>query len=538
LSTRLREYLPVVLLALLGSILIVRSVSQPTYTDAFYHYNAAVRFASGDGLTDTTLWTYIGQPADQPTSILIVPSHLYWMPFSSLAAGTSMRLLNAAGHYPTAQLPNILWLTGAILIAFHLGNLLGKSSRHAWTAALLTLFSGFFTRFWGEIDTFAPYAFFGALSLLAITHGLISPHEGRRALWFGLGGLAAGVGHLTRSDGLLLLIVGVMCALTPTVASGRRFQARTTLLSLTVLVIGYLVVMSGWFERMISVTGAPLPLGGLQGAWLTEYNDLFRYPPDASAAEFFTNGLGLFIETRWTAFLQNLQTLFFVEGWIVLMPLILIGLWQLWRSNWRMVLPVILFVLGLHAAMTFVFPLPGWRGGLFHGASALIPWWSAMVVVGLDAVIDWIAHRRRSWRPQQAKIIFTGGIVLLAAILSFANVSGRSSTSGGISDRTQILLNALPADARVLINDPSRWYYETGQGGAVLPNESPEVIPQIAAQYGITHVILEQVETRDGRLVSLASPAPLQTILTDPPEFLRPVEVDMPDVRVYEIVTP
>jgi hypothetical protein len=537
LTTRLREYLPVTLLALIGALLIVRAVPQPTYTDSFYHYNAAVRFADGDGLTEPYLWTYIGQPPPPQTPTLVVPSHLYWMPFTSLASGTSMRLLNAVDDYATAQLPNILWFTGTIVIAYALGRQLGGSSRHAWTAALLTLFSGFFSRFWGEIDTFAPYAFFGALALLAISWGLTSPQDGRRTLWFALAGIAAGVGHLTRSDGLLLLIVGLLCACIPSAASERRFQPRTTIASTGVLVIGYLLVMGGWFARMTAITGAPLPLGGLQGAWLTEYNDLFRYPPDASAAEFFTNGPGLFIDTRWTALLQNIQTLLFVEGWIVLMPLALIGLWQAWQSNWHFVLPFTLFALGLHAAMTLVFPLPGWRGGLFHGASALIPWWGALAVVGLDAAVDWIARRRRRWRPQQAKAVFTAGIVLLAAVLSIANLAGRSRS--GESNRTQILLEALPADARVLINDPSRWYYETGQGGAVLPNESPDVIPQIAEQYGITHIILEDIQTQpDGTLVSGGSPAPLQSILTEPPDFLRPIEVDLLDVRVYEIVEP
>jgi hypothetical protein len=524
-------------MALIGAFLIVRSVSQPAYTDSFYHYNAAVRYANGDGLTEPYLWTYIGQPVPQQTPALIMPSHLYWMPFTSLASGTSMRLLNALGHYPTAQLPNILWFAGTILIAYMLGKQFGNSSRHAWAAALLTLFSGFFTRFWGEIDTFAPYAFFGALALLAITRGLTTQREDRRTLWFALAGITSGIGHLTRSDGLLLLIVGLICAFIPSQASAQRFQARNVLISVIVMLVGYLVVMGGWFARMVNITGAPLPLGGLQGAWLTEYNDLFRYPPDASAAEFFANGLNLFVETRWTALLQNLQTLLFVEGWIVLMPLALIGLWQTWKSNWRLVIPFILFALGLHTAMTMVFPLPGWRGGLFHGASALIPWWAALSVVGLDAAVEWIARRRRKWRPQQGKVVFTVGIVLLAIVLSLTNLAGGSRSSN--NTQTQTLLDALPADARVLINDPARWYYETGQGGAVLPNELPEVIPQIAEQYGLTHLIVEQIEVQpDGTLVSLASPAPLQSILTDPPDFLRPVEVSLPDVRVYEIVIP
>lgn len=527
--------LPVVLVALIGAFVIVRAVSHPSYTDAFYHYNAAVRFSSGHGLTEPYVWTYIGQPEPAETPALVVPSHLYWMPLTSLASGVSMRLLNAAGHYPTAQLPNILWLAGTIITAYWLGQILGGTRRHAWAAALLTLCSGFFMRFWGEIDTFAPYAFFGSLALLAISQGITTAQERRRDLWFALAGLMAGFGHLTRSDGLLLLIVGLMCAFVPLAGAGRRFQPRVIGVSVLVLMAGYLLVMGGWFARMISITGAPLPLGGLQGAWLTEYNDLFRYPPDASAAEFFADGLGLFIETRWTALLQNLQTLLFVEGWIVLMPLALLGLWAAWKSNWRRVLPVALFALGLHVAMTLVFPLPGWRGGLFHGAAALVPWWAALAVIGLDHAVDWIAKRRRAWKPQQAKAVFTVGIILLAAVLSLTNLAAVPRGEGS-RPRYQAIADALPDNARVLINDPAQWYAYTGQGGAVLPNEAPDVIPQIAGRYGITHVLLEQIVTEGDVTYSMASPAPLQSILSDPPDFLRPVDVGSDSVRVYEII--
>lgn len=531
--------LPVLLIALIGAVVVVRTSGQPTYTDAFYHYNAAVRFASGEGLTEPYVWTYIGQPMPNETPALIVPSHLYWMPLTSLASGASMRLLNAAGHYPTAQIPNILFFAGAILTAYWIGQILGRTSRHAWTAALLTLFSGFFMRFWGEIDTFAAYAFFGALALLAISQGLTVGDRGRRPLWFALAGVLAGFGHLTRSDGLLLLIVGLLCAFIPRAdadtSEQRRFSPREAGISVLVLLAGYLLVMGGWFARMMSITGAPLPLGGLQGAWLTEYNDLFRFPPDASAAEFFADGVGLFIDTRWTALLQNLQTLLFVEGWIVLMPLALLGLWAAWKVNRRTMLPMILFAIGLHVAMTLVFPLPGWRGGLFHGAAALVPWWAALAVVGLDRAVDWIAKRRRSWKPRQAKAVFTVGIILLAVGLSLMNLAGRPRGAGNPA-RYAALTAALPDDARVLINDPAQWYLYTGQGGAVLPDEAPDVIPQIAARYGITHVILEQVVTEDGTTYSRASPAPLQPILTDLPDFLRPVEVSIEDVRIYEIV--
>lgn len=533
LKNHLTPYLAVGVVALIGAWFMVRFVSQPTYTDSFYHYNAAVRWAQGDGLTDPYIWTYVGQQAvgqpavGQQSPVLIVPSHRYWMPATSLFAGASMALFGAPANYAVAQLPLVLFLAATVLIAYALGWRVGGSARHAWAAALLTLFSGFFANFWGEMDTFAPYAFFGAASLAAL--GVVLTSQPMRWWWLALAGFMAGFGHLTRSDGLLLLMVGVMLLpLQRQKSWGQRAAA------VAVFVAAYLVAMGGWFIHLYQTTGAILPVGGLQAIWFTEYNDLFRYPPDADAARFFADGGGItrLIETRGVALVHNLQTFFFVEGWIVLMPLILWGAWR--RRGW-MLAPVLLFALGLHVAMTFVFPFPGFRGGLLHGAVALIPFWAVLAIVGLDAAIDWMAKRRRTWRPATAKPVFTVGVVLLAVLLTVATGQRRGDVAESAAFYQQ-LQALLPTDARVLINDPAQLYYYTGLGGAVLPNNPPEVLPQLAQTYAITHLVLEHVvydETDDTIALGGALPAPLMPILTQTPDFLIEIESPLPQVRIY-----
>ncbi len=159
------------LIAIIIAFAIARLVNAPGYTDAYYHFNAAARLAAGQGLTDAYLWTYIGAPETLPASGL-TPSHLYWMPMTSLMAAAGMKLLNAVGSYSAAQLPFTLMFAATAVIGFWLGRKIGGSNRHAWLAGLLTLFSGFYTRFWGTMDTFAPYALFGSLCLLVMGLGL------------------------------------------------------------------------------------------------------------------------------------------------------------------------------------------------------------------------------------------------------------------------------------------------------------------------------------------------------------------------------
>ena len=525
-----RERLILVMVALVGAFFITRYfVAGPGYTDVFYHINAANRLVTGQELTDPYYWTYIGA-----TDKLPAPSHLYWMPLTSLSAAVGMWLLNAPNSYTAAQLLFSLMFAGLVLVGFWCGAYLGGTRRHMWVAGLVTLFSGFFVRFWGAIDTFAPYALAGSLSLVFL--GLSNRAESkpqRTSIYAILGGAFAGFAHLTRADGVLLVIVG-WAALGWSLLFNRseKQMGFWRLLSQGVaLTLGYLVVMLPWFLRNLNVLGTPMPLGGTQTIWFTSYDDLFNYPPLATPLTLFANGISDFAASRWLALTNNLGTFVAVEGLIVMTPLMLVGLWH--QRCTEFLQPFWIYVVGLHLAMTFVFPFPGYRGGLLHSAAALIPFWAALGVVGLDTVVDWIARRRRRWKAQSAKAVFSVGLVFVAVLLSLMiGLPTRVPPQLG-SPLDQALVQQLPPDARVMINDPAQLYYFTGLGGVVLPNEAPDVILEIARKYNVKYVVIEGV-SEDGKS-SNAITAKMDSILTTPPNFLVPMPLNVPNVRLYEI---
>jgi hypothetical protein len=525
-----RERLLFVLIALVGAVLITRGlIAGPGFTDAFYHLNAANRLVTGQGLTDPYLWTYIGAPDAIPA-----PSHLYWMPLTSLSAALGMGLLNAPASYAAAQWPFTLMFAATVCVGFWLGERLGGSRRHAWVAGLLTLFSGFYIRFWGAIDTFAPYAVVGSLCLVFLALAFQSSFGTRRSLlYFGLSGVLAALAHLTRADGVLFVIVGwvtIVWMLIFDRQAGRSIF-RKLISGGVVMTVAYLLVMLPWFARNLSLIGTPMPLGGTQTIWLTSYDDLFNYPPDNSPATLFANGVGVFLASRWEAFTNNLGTFVAVEGLVVMTPLMLVGLWH--RRRQAFLRPFWLYALGLHLAMTVVFPFPGYRGGLLHSAAALVPWWAALGVVGLDDVVDWVARRRRRWNATTAKMIFSTGLVGVAILLSLMiALPNRVGLQTGSAFYTALRAQ-LPQDARVMINDPAQLYYFTGLEGVVLPNEAPNVILDIARKYAVKYLVLEGI-TPDGSM-SIATPLELVSILSSPPDFLIPLPFDIPGVRLYEI---
>ena len=523
------------LVALVVAFTITRGlVNAPGYTDAYYHFNAAVRIAQGDGFTDAYLWTYFGAPSTLPESGG-APSHVYWMPMTSILGALGMRILNSVGEYGAAQIPFTLMYAGVGCVGFWLGHKLGGRERHAWLAGLLTLFSSFYTRFWGATDTFAPYALFGALFLVMM--GLATESVGTRhaaflqrrqfILWC-LSGALAGLAHLTRADGVLLLLVGYVVILWG-IWNDHKWTERIS--SIAVTTLAYLLLMLPWFVRNLNAVGTPLPLGGAQAVWFTQYDDLFNYPAEALPQSLFSLGLSGVVGTRWEAFAGpqglfsgNLGTFVAVEGLVIMTPLMLVGLWLRRKSGFLR--PFWVYALGLHVVMTLIFPFPGYRGGLLHSAAALVPFWAALGIVGLDDVVDWIARRRRHWNAAVAKWIFSSSLVALALFLSLSiGLRSQVAPADTIPTLYAELLSRLPDNARVMINDPAQLYFYTGMGGVVTPNADPRVIQEIAQRYHVDYLLLE----------AGGIPGKLLPALDNPPSFLTPLEFDQPNVRLYGI---
>ncbi|MBN2470578.1 MAG: hypothetical protein JXN59_07630 [Anaerolineae bacterium] len=503
-----RDWLLVGGVALVVAAVVAAGIPGPTHTDAYYYFNAGQRLAAGQGLTDPYIaLTYLNAPEALPA-----PAHTYWMPLASLLvtlAGGSFRLAQAifAG----------LWV-GLALLACWLGARLGGTARHARAAGLLAVFCGFYAPYLVMPETFAPFGLAGALCLLLLGLGRL------REDWrlFGLAGMLAALAHLTRADGLLLVIVLLAVVAWP--EGGKSYRAGRRAAGGLAGLGGYTLVMLPWFARNLRVIGAPLPLGGTATMWLRGYNELVSYPPSMSLENFLQWGLENILASRWEAFTNNLGTFVAVEGLVVLAPLIVLALARRWREP--LILPVALYALALHLAMTLAFAYPGYRGGLFHSAAALIPWWMALGLLGLDDAVDWVARQRRTWRPAQAKRVFTVAVVGVGLLLTISTVSGR--WGGAAPSGYAPLGELLPPDAVVMINDPAALYAQTGLFGVVVPDSGPEAVRALVGRYGVTHVVLDHNRT-----------APLDDLYAGrvTVDFLQPMAQDvLPALRIFAVV--
>ena len=473
-------------------------MEHPGYMDAAYYVDGALSLYEGNDLTLPFIWNYL---AGDMAAELPAPSHLYWMPLTSLLIHLSFLALGPT--FRAAQIPSIVLSTGlpllVYLVAFRTSvtlcpEQLRRARHHARFAGLLATFSGFYTIYWVTLDSFALFAVTGGLCLWALGHAWESTRN--RTLWFAAAGLCAGVAHLARADGVLLVLIGLLpgggvlarlLARKESQRSGPRLWV-----SLTLFLAGYLAVMAPWFARNMRVIGRPLSTTGLQTIWLTDYDDLFSYSKALTLRSYLDWGWANILRSKLWALWQNAQTVLIVGWMIALAPFGLLGAWRLRRQTAFQL--AALYGILLYLAMSLVFTFPGWRGGMLHSTVALLPTLYTAAIEGLDGFVRWMASRRSTWQVGQAKQVFSAGLIVLAIGLSAWLYATNLDRFRGphIYDRAADWLNVHAGDdARVMVNDPPSFYYYSRMASLPIPNGDLDAVLHVMQAYHADYLLLD-----------------------------------------------
>jgi 4-amino-4-deoxy-L-arabinose transferase-like glycosyltransferase len=473
-----------VVAALALALLLHLPKRSPGYMDAYYHLTMAERIAGGQGFTEPFVWNYLDAPEDIPH-----PSHLYWAPLPSILAAGAIRLFGDS--YAAASLPFILCAAALPLLTFGLARQMGADTREAAVSALLTLLAGFYAAYWTSPDSFAPFAVAGCGALWLMSRA----HERR---WRALGaGLCAGLGHLARPDGVLLILVGMLGLLWAGARGimGRRAASRAALWML----VGYAAVMGPWFARNWAVAGSPLAGGGLSALFLRDYDELYAARHIPTLADYLSWGFASIVASKASALVSNLITL------VGALLVVLVGpsAWGLWAARRRICLwPAMAFGTLLLLAMSFAFTFPGVRGSFFHSAGALVPFLFAAVFPGLRAGVAWAGARRPSWNAGQAYRVFAVALVAMAVAVSgvlYARaIGGRPPAVAPWNLRDDVYpvvarwldAHAEAAD-RVMVGDPPAFYYYARRECVAIPSDGMEALRFAQAKYGVRWLVLE-----------------------------------------------
>ncbi len=468
---------------------------QPGYTDAYYYAVGARQLSCGHGFEEPFLWNYLDLPANLPH-----PGYLYWMPLASILGWLGLELLGDS--FEAMQAPFVVASALLPLVAYGVAWDLTGKRRHAMLAGLLAVVPGFYTHLLVLPDSFAPFALAGSISLWAAGRGL---RDGK-PVWFGLAGLMAGLGHLARADGPMLVgvaLVAVGFELLPAVREPSASQAARRALpaSLALFLGGYAVVMGPWFLRNWQAVGTLLTTAGTRTAFLTTYDDIFAYGRPLTLKTYLAWGWGPILGSKAEALGVNLLRLWVENLLIVLLPFSALGLWTLRRE--RLLWPFLVYLPLLFVTMTFVFSFPGMRGGLFHSAGALLPFFFAAAGPGLEAVLRWAARRFRGWHVRRAWTVFSAALVAMAALVTVFALWRAGVLDGEWNERNQgyatigaWLASQGATQAVVMVGDAPAFTWHAGHPAIAVPNEPLETILAVADRYGAQYLVLDSARPR------------------------------------------
>ena len=470
------------LLALAGIVFLAVAwgVSSPGYMDADYYYATAKQLAAGKGFSEPFIWNYLDNPAGLPH-----PSHTYWMPLTSAICAGAIYLLG--DHFRAAQFPMLIAVVLLPLFTAWLARRFGANRRLMLSAGVISIFSGFYIPYFVTTDSFAIFAWIGSAVLILAAE---ASHQPKGSTWFWVGVLA-GLGYLTRADGLLLLIPAALAVLWSDTARGK---------AIVMLALGYCLCAGPWFIRNLIETGHVFSTGAGRTLWLLSYNELFSYPADILTPErWWQAGIGEILTTRLSSVGVIVQRFVAEIGLVFLWPFIIVGIYlQRKRREIRLLMVYLFFLLGL---MMVVYPFAGAYGGIFHSSVVSLPFIWALTPIGINRTIEWAA-RVRKWDVHQAKRVLGTGAIVLVVLLSIGITWGRVVGSSISSPRWQAphhtymqigeKLSDLGGAADIVaVNNPPGFFLATGMQAVVIPNGTPETLKTVVDRYQVRWLILD-----------------------------------------------
>ena len=474
-----KDYLFILSLTLITLIAYLLFQSAPGYMDAEYYYAMGLRIARDHTLSEPFIWNFLNGFRGLPQ-----PGFGFWMPLPAFIAGLNMIASNGFG-FSNARIGFVLIASVIPQLTTWAAYKISGIKRVGLVAGLFAVFTGFYSPFLTTTDSFAVMMFFGILYLL-----IAYEKTGMRKYFFL--GLVAGLMHLARTDGFVWLVPAILIA---------AADKKTVLKCVATMLFGYVFIMLPWFIRNSIAFGTLLPAGNTRMFWMSSYNDLFLYHADElTFASWIGQGIRPILDAIFQALVSNLKTTLFVQGQIILFPLITIGLHQ--YRNDRIIRSISIAWLLVLLLMTIIFPFAGLRGGFFHSGAAFQPILWILAAGGIDRFIDW-GIEKRQWNVDQARQILPAGqVVMLVGVTVFVHIN---RVQGGPSDDIQWNRSYLAAievdknldqmnisdDQLIMINNPPGFYIASGRASVAIPSGGLDEVVEAARDFGVDILIIE-----------------------------------------------
>ena len=537
-------------IALYALAMIVRAVlfglhPDAAYPDSYYYVDVARALQSGQGFNIDFIWSFVdvgGRIPINPT--LPIPSNAHWMPLAAVIQLPTMWLFgpNALG----SAIPFAIAGSLAAPMTWLLAREIGCSPRVALAAGLAVAVPAAATLFMAQPDNLALYQPLGLAALWLTARGLKGSHRS-----YALAGLVVGVATLARNDGVLLGAAVGLAFVWDRWRSRRSTDGRLPAIPwrYAVACFGlFLVVVAPWYLRQLVVFGSLSPSSTSGRILLIQtYEQMNSVTTDTSLAGFLSQGIGPLVQSRVLGFVSALQIYFVIATPIVLAPFVAIGAWARRRSvDFG---PSFAYAAILFAASGLIFAVHVPYGTFLHSAVALVPFTFILAFEGAVLASQWAARHRPAWTEEGAARLFlvaaVGSVAVNAvAFTALALPAWEADHDNRIAAGHALDVAGASATDRLLSADPAGFKYYTDRGGVVTPNDSLDVIHEVAVDYDIRWLVLERAHIVDPLVPVIESkerPAWIgQAVFTIP--FTGPKSGDavldgVPALAIYPVCT-
>ncbi|MGD8485971.1 MAG: glycosyltransferase family 39 protein, partial [Chloroflexota bacterium] len=480
--------IPVLLfaIALAVRVVIAGLFADPAYPDALYYANVGRELAAGGGFSVAYIWNFVEVGGTLPEAgRLPIPSNAHWMP---LAVVVQVPFIWALGPTTVASaLP--FWLAAAATapLTYVIARDAGMLAWQGAAAGLLVAVPAGVTPFLGQPDNFALYMLLGALALWLCARGLRG-HRGS----FAAGGVVVGLAFLSRNDGVLLGVPFALAFCYDLLRAPRL--SRIGWWPAFACAAGFVLVAAPWLLRQLDVFGSvsPSSIGG-RILFITEYRELYSVTGETTLEAFLGQGLGSLIESRLGGLWDALLIFAASPMLVLLVPPLLIGIWARRRS--RDFIPWYVYAGSLFVFTALVSAVHVPFGTFIHSAVALIPHAYLLAMVGVTAVVAWVAARRPGWDAPRASrniaFMVVGVIMVVSAFATLSTIDAWRRERDGRADVLATLSSVADPTDVIMSPDAGAYRYHGDWAGIVTPDDPLPVVERAARLYGARWLALE-----------------------------------------------
>jgi hypothetical protein len=461
------------------------------YPDAYYYVDVARALQAGHGFNIDFIYSFLDVGSRIPADPhLPIPSNGFWMPLASIVQLPTIWLF---GPSPIASaLPFMILGSLAAPLTWLVAREAGCVPKIAIASALAAALPAATTLYVSQPDNIALYQVIGTAVFWLTARGL----KGHR--WsFALAGLFVGLGTLARNDGLLLGAAVGLAFAWDRWQSWRSSGARVPRVPLryAAACLGlFVLVTAPWYLRQLAVFGSLSPSSG--STLLTRsYQDTNCVTCPVSLDHLLGQGIGPLALSRVVGLAEAVAVFCVLVISFVLVPFAVAGARGRIRSTDFG--PFFVYLVLLFGASGLLFAAYVPYGTFLHSAVALAPYTFILAFEGIGAGAAWAVRHRKSWTHDRADrlllVVAIASIVINAgAFTALAIPSWNADRDDRVAAGVALDFAGAPTTDRLLTADPAGFKYFTDRGGVVTPNDSLDVIHEVAVDYHIRWLVLER----------------------------------------------